>query len=141
MCAVSNSFLVFISGSLILFDLLSNQKSGSQELCVPPIPKANGDTKQVCGVKSISSCSCSYVASVSRHFSLLLQAAAPSAPDNPSVCTPAADERLKEDGEDFEDLSSVLQHLGLSEYKTTFNDEKIDIESFVRIAAGIHKCM
>lgn len=30
----------------------------------------------------------------------------------------------------------MLQHLGLSEYKTTFNDEKIDIESFVRIAGS-----
>uniref|UniRef100_H3D6C8 SEC23 interacting protein n=1 Tax=Tetraodon nigroviridis TaxID=99883 RepID=H3D6C8_TETNG len=37
-------------GSLILFDLLSNQKIGSQELSVPTIPKVNGDTKQVCGV-------------------------------------------------------------------------------------------
>ncbi|CAG04716.1 unnamed protein product [Tetraodon nigroviridis] len=91
-------------GSLILFDLLSNQKIGSQELSVPTIPKVNGDTKQVC---------------------------APIPPDNPSACAPPADERLNEDGEDFEDLLSVLQHLGLSEYKTTFDDEKIDIESFL----------
>lgn len=42
------------------------------------------------------------------------------------------DEQPKEDGEDFEDLSSVLEHLGLSEYKSTFDNEKIDIESFVR---------
>lgn len=41
------------------------------------------------------------------------------------------DEQPKEDGEDFEDLSSVLEHLGLSEYKSTFDNEKIDIESFV----------
>lgn len=44
------------------------------------------------------------------------------------------DEQPKEDGEDFEDLSSVLEHLGLSEYKSTFDNEKIDIESFVRIS-------
>lgn len=48
------------------------------------------------------------------------------------ACTPAVDEQPKEDGEDFEDLSCVLEHLGLSEYKSTFDNEKIDIESFVR---------
>lgn len=47
------------------------------------------------------------------------------------------DEQPKEDGEDFEDLSSVLEHLGLSEYKSTFDNEKIDIESFVRITGFI----
>lgn len=81
----------------------------------------------------------SYAASLHRRLSLLLQAAAPIALDEPSVCAPAADEQLKEDGEDLEDLSSVLQHLGLSEYKSTFDDEKIDIESFVRVAACIPK--
>lgn len=81
----------------------------------------------------------SYAASLHWRFSLLLQAAAPIPLDEPSVCAPAADEQLKEDGEDLEDLSSVLQHLGLSEYKSTFDDEKIDIESFVRIAASIPK--
>uniref|UniRef100_A0A673B308 SEC23 interacting protein n=1 Tax=Sphaeramia orbicularis TaxID=375764 RepID=A0A673B308_9TELE len=34
-------------------------------------------------------------------------------------------------GEQFEDLSAVLEHLGLSEYKSTLDDEKIDIESFL----------
>lgn len=47
------------------------------------------------------------------------------------------DEQPKEDGEDFEDLSSVLEHLGLSEYKSTFDNEKIDIESFVRVTGFI----
>lgn len=70
----------------------------------------------------------------------LLQAAAPIPPNNPSACPPAADERRKEDGEDFEDLPSVLQHLGLSEYKTTFDEEKIDLEAFVRIALCINEC-
>lgn len=81
----------------------------------------------------------SYAASVHRRLSSLRQAAAPIPPDEPSVCAPAADEQLREDGEDFEDLSSVLQHLGLSEYKSTLDDEKIDIESFVRTAACVHK--
>uniref|UniRef100_A0AAQ5WXT9 DDHD domain-containing protein n=1 Tax=Amphiprion ocellaris TaxID=80972 RepID=A0AAQ5WXT9_AMPOC len=68
-------------GSLILFDLLSNQKNGSQ--------------------------------------------------GNNAVTPPAVEELPKEDGEEFEDLSAVLQHLGLSEYKGTFDEEKIDIESFL----------
>lgn len=98
-------------------------------------PKVNGDTTQVCCVKSIHTSSCS----AHRSCLLLLQAAAPIPPHNPSFCTPAADQQPGEDGEDFEDLASVLQHLGLSEYKTTFDEEKIDIESFVKAAAYIHK--
>lgn len=46
---------------------------------------------------------------------------------------PAVEAEPKEDGEEFEDLSAVLEHLGLVEYKSTFHEEKIDIESFVRI--------
>lgn len=42
------------------------------------------------------------------------------------------DEQPREDGDDLEDLLSVLEHLGLSEYKSTFDHEKIDVESFVR---------
>lgn len=42
------------------------------------------------------------------------------------------EEQPKEDGEEFEDLAAMLEHLGLSEYKSTFDEEKIDIESFVR---------
>uniref|UniRef100_A0AAQ5XHN2 DDHD domain-containing protein n=1 Tax=Amphiprion ocellaris TaxID=80972 RepID=A0AAQ5XHN2_AMPOC len=80
-------------GSLILFDLLSNQKNGSQAPIMPTIPAANGDANQV--IKQ-------------------------------SICI-----LPKEDGEEFEDLSAVLQHLGLSEYKGTFDEEKIDIESFL----------
>ncbi|XP_056903627.1 SEC23-interacting protein isoform X2 [Takifugu flavidus] len=90
-------------GSLILFDLLSNQKNGFQEAPAPPIPTVNGDNKQT----------------------------AAWTPQDTQACTPAVDEQPKEDGEDFEDLSSVLEHLGLSEYKSTFDNEKIDIESFL----------
>uniref|UniRef100_A0A8C4E123 SEC23 interacting protein n=1 Tax=Dicentrarchus labrax TaxID=13489 RepID=A0A8C4E123_DICLA len=68
-------------GSLILFDLLSNQKNGS--------------------------------------------------PGNNAATPPAVEEEPKEDGEEFEDLSAVLEHLGLSEYKSTFDEERIDIESFL----------
>lgn len=50
-----------------------------------------------------------------------------------TVTPPAVGEEAKEDGEEFEDLSAMLEHLGLSEYKSTFDEEKIDIESFVRI--------
>lgn len=45
---------------------------------------------------------------------------------------PPVEEEAKEDGEEFEDLSVMLEHLGLSEYKSTFDEEKIDVESFVR---------
>ncbi|XP_068183076.1 SEC23-interacting protein isoform X2 [Antennarius striatus] len=85
-------------GSLILFDLLSNQKNGSPSLTTSITPIANGDAKQV----------------------------------PPAVTPPTAvDEEPKEDGEEFEDLSAVLEHLGLSEYKSTFDEEAIDIESFL----------
>lgn len=47
---------------------------------------------------------------------------------------PAVEEEAKEDGEEFEDLSAMLEHLGLSEYKKTFDEERIDIESFVSSA-------
>ncbi|XP_073337548.1 SEC23-interacting protein [Pagrus major] len=91
-------------GSLILFDLLSNQKNGSPALAKPIIPAANGETKQV---------------------------AAPITQTNNAVTPPAVEEEPKEDGEEFEDLSAMLEHLGLSEYKSTFDEEKIDEESFL----------
>ncbi|XP_008299243.1 SEC23-interacting protein isoform X2 [Stegastes partitus] len=91
-------------GSLILFDLLSNQKNGSQAPLLPTIPATNGDANQ---------------------------ATAPVAQGSNAVTPPAVEEPPKEDGEEFEDLSAVLQHLGLSEYKSTFDEEKIDIESFL----------
>ncbi|XP_061766796.1 SEC23-interacting protein [Nerophis ophidion] len=83
-------------GSLILFDLLSNQKT---DTTTPSIHTVNGDSKQV---------------------------AVPQA-----VTPPAVEEEPKEEGEELEDLSAVLEHLGLSEYKSTFDEEKIDIESFL----------
>ncbi|XP_011483079.1 SEC23-interacting protein isoform X1 [Oryzias latipes] len=86
-------------GSLILFDLLSNQKTVSPALVLPVMPTPNGDAKQVCWP---------------------LQVTAP--PDAPAA---------EEEEEEFEDLTGVLQHLGLSEYKSTFDEEKIDIESFL----------
>ncbi|XP_035519218.1 SEC23-interacting protein [Morone saxatilis] len=87
-------------GSLILFDLLSNQKNGSPALATSIIPTANGDTKQV-------------------------------TQGNNAATPPAVEEEPKEEGEEFEDLSAVLEHLGLSEYKSTFDEERIDIESFL----------
>lgn len=45
---------------------------------------------------------------------------------------PGVEAVTKEEEDEFQDLSAVLQHLGLSEYKRTFDEEKIDIESFVR---------
>uniref|UniRef100_UPI0037E8EFDC SEC23-interacting protein n=1 Tax=Semicossyphus pulcher TaxID=241346 RepID=UPI0037E8EFDC len=85
-------------GSLILFDLLSNQKNSS--VAMPIVLTANGDAKMV---------------------------AAPITQENKAVAHPV----VAEDGEEFEDLSAMLEHLGLSEYKSTFDDERIDIESFL----------
>lgn len=65
------------------------------------------------------------------HLCFSHQAAAPVTQSNNTVTPPAVEE--EEDGEEFEDLSAVLEHLGMSEYKSTFDEEKIDIESFVRI--------
>ncbi|XP_020510113.1 SEC23-interacting protein isoform X1 [Labrus bergylta] len=85
-------------GSLILFDLLSNQKNSS--VAMPMIATANGDTKKV---------------------------AAPVTQENNAV----AHQAEEEEGKEFEDLSAMLEHLGLSEYKSTFDDERIDKESFL----------
>ncbi|XP_023863435.1 SEC23-interacting protein isoform X1 [Salvelinus sp. IW2-2015] len=89
-------------GSLILFDLLSNQKNG---LPLQTMPTANGghpaDTKQ--------------------------QVASPAVVTSHA----AVEEEPKEEGEEFVDLSSALEHLGLSEYQSTLEQEKIDLESFL----------
>uniref|UniRef100_A0A7N6FE53 SEC23 interacting protein n=1 Tax=Anabas testudineus TaxID=64144 RepID=A0A7N6FE53_ANATE len=83
-------------GSLILFDLLSNQKNALA------------------------------VGAYQKQFAV----AAPVSQANAAVTHPSVEVEPKEDGEEFEDISTVLEHLGLSEYKSTFDDEKIDIESF-----------
>lgn len=87
-------------GSLILFDLLSNQNLGSS---MPIIPTTNGVEPQVPAAE----------------------------PQIPPTVTPLVEEEQKDESKDeFEDLSSVLEHLGLAEYKSTFDEEKIDLESF-----------
>ncbi|XP_076025417.1 SEC23-interacting protein isoform X2 [Genypterus blacodes] len=91
-------------GSLILFDLLSNQKNGSSSPPVPIVPTTNGDGKQ---------------------------ATAAVTQGSNAVTPPAVEEEPKEEGEEFEDLTAVLEHLGLSEYKSTLDEEKIDLESFL----------
>ncbi|CAL8299732.1 unnamed protein product [Merluccius merluccius] len=94
-------------GSLILFDLLSNQKNGSLAPSIPTTPTPNGGPLQG------------------------KQVAPPVAQGNSPAPVPAVEEKPKEEGEDLEDLAAVLEHLGLSDYKSTFDDEKIDIESFL----------
>ncbi|XP_019947867.2 SEC23-interacting protein isoform X1 [Paralichthys olivaceus] len=91
-------------GSLILFDLLSNQKDGSLAAAMPVMHTSNGDAKQV---------------------------AAPVTQESNAVAPPAVEEEAKEDEEECEDLSTMLENLGLSEYKGTFDEEKIDSESFL----------
>lgn len=44
----------------------------------------------------------------------------------------AAEEEAKEEEEEIGNMSSVLEMLGLSEYLSTFETEKIDVESLVR---------
>lgn len=63
--------------------------------------------------------------------------AAPVAQEK-AVIPPAVEEEPKEEGEEFEDLAAVLKHLGLSEYESTLEEEKIDIESFVRAKNHVH---
>lgn len=60
---------------------------------------------------------------------LLHQVAAPAPQDNNNAAAPPL---VEEEGKEFMDLSAMLEHLGLSEYKSTFDDERIDAESFVR---------
>ncbi|AWP14327.1 putative SEC23-interacting protein [Scophthalmus maximus] len=91
-------------GSLILFDLLSNQKDGSLATPTPVMHASNGDTKQV---------------------------ATPVAQESNTIAPPAVEEEAKEEEEECEDLSTMLENLGLSEYKSTFDEEKIDHESFL----------
>uniref|UniRef100_A0A8C5AXK1 SEC23 interacting protein n=1 Tax=Gadus morhua TaxID=8049 RepID=A0A8C5AXK1_GADMO len=89
-------------GSLILFDLLSNQKNGALSQCIPSVPSSNGgppDGKQV-------------------------RSPRPAPP-------PAVEEKPREEAEVLEGLADVLEHLGLSDFKTTFDDEQIDLESFL----------
>ncbi|XP_014054757.2 SEC23-interacting protein isoform X1 [Salmo salar] len=89
-------------GSLILFDLLSNQKNGSP---LQTMPTANG-----------------------AHPADIKQQVA-----SPAVATPpaAVEEEPKEEGKEFVNLCSALEHLGLSEYQSTLEQEKIDLESFL----------
>ncbi|XP_056615973.1 SEC23-interacting protein [Triplophysa dalaica] len=87
-------------GSLILFDLLSNQKIGSS--LSGPITNGNAqpNEKQVNPVIQIN-----------------------------EVTPVAAVE--EEEEEEIGDLSSVLETLGLSEYLSIFENEKIDVESLL----------
>uniref|UniRef100_A0A671NXB7 SEC23-interacting protein-like n=1 Tax=Sinocyclocheilus anshuiensis TaxID=1608454 RepID=A0A671NXB7_9TELE len=83
-------------GSLILFDLLSNQKTGSPSAG----PVTNGNVSPVIQANEV-----------------------------PTVV--AAEEESKEEEEEIGNLSSVLEKLGLSEYLSTFETEKIDVESLL----------
>ncbi|XP_072534261.1 SEC23-interacting protein isoform X3 [Salminus brasiliensis] len=81
-------------GSLILFDLLSNQKIGSPSSGSTP----NGNDQ-------------------------------PEVKEAIEAFSPTATEETNE--EKTVDLSSVLEDLGLSEYLSTFEQEKIDVESLL----------
>ncbi|KAJ8361341.1 hypothetical protein SKAU_G00178660 [Synaphobranchus kaupii] len=92
-------------GSLILFDLLSNQKTGSQSHApTPSKEKGPGEDKQAAG-------------SVSQA--------------NGTVSQPAWEETAVEEEEEFPNLTAVLEHLGLADYLSTLETEKIDMESLL----------
>ncbi|XP_053477492.1 SEC23-interacting protein isoform X2 [Ictalurus furcatus] len=88
-------------GSLILFDLLSNQKNPSSG------STPNGNTQPE--VKQVS----------------------PPVSQATEVFSPAAAEEAVEEEKETANLSSVLEQLGLSEYLSTFEQEKIDVESLL----------
>ncbi|XP_056113026.1 SEC23-interacting protein isoform X1 [Rhinichthys klamathensis goyatoka] len=90
-------------GSLILFDLLSNQK-----VCSPLSgPLTNGNALP--NVKQGS----------------------PVVQANEVATVAAAEEEAKEEEEEIGNLSSVLEMLSLSEYLSVFEKERIDIESLL----------
>uniref|UniRef100_A0AAR2LH01 DDHD domain-containing protein n=1 Tax=Pygocentrus nattereri TaxID=42514 RepID=A0AAR2LH01_PYGNA len=88
-------------GSLILFDLLSNQKTGSPSSESTPNGNAQPEVKEV-------------IPPVSQAI---------------EAFSPTATEEGNE--EETADLSSVLEPLGLLEYLSTFEQEKIDVESLL----------
>uniref|UniRef100_A0A8C5FWY0 SEC23 interacting protein n=1 Tax=Gadus morhua TaxID=8049 RepID=A0A8C5FWY0_GADMO len=59
------------------------------------------------------------------------QAVSPVAVGNSPAPPPAVEEKPREEAEVLEGLADVLEHLGLSDFKTTFDDEQIDLESFL----------
>ncbi|XP_073775724.1 SEC23-interacting protein isoform X1 [Danio rerio] len=93
-------------GSLILFDLLSNQKIGSP--ISAPIFNGNSapNVKQVNSAPEVQAAEVSPVAAVE-------------------------EEAKEEEEEETGSLSSVLEAIGLSEYLSIFENEKIDVESLL----------
>uniref|UniRef100_A0A6Q2YBJ8 SEC23 interacting protein n=1 Tax=Esox lucius TaxID=8010 RepID=A0A6Q2YBJ8_ESOLU len=89
-------------GSLILFDLLSNQKNSS------PLQTMSAANRSL--------------------PSEIKQEALPTAA---TTLPTAVEEVPMEQGEEFGNLSAALEHLGLSEYLSTLEQEKIDLESFL----------
>ncbi|KAJ8248415.1 hypothetical protein GJAV_G00241790 [Gymnothorax javanicus] len=94
-------------GSLILFDLLSNQKTGSPSH-VPAPSNVNQPVESSQAASSV-----------------------PQA--NGTMIQPPAvlEEAPGEEEEEFPDLTAVLEHLGLSDYLSTLEQEKIDMESLL----------
>lgn len=87
-------------GSLILFDLLSNQKNGPTSSDSTPNGSVQPEVKEI-----------------------------PPVSQAIEAFSPAPAEEKSE--EETADLSSVLEDLGLSEYLSTFEQEKIDVESLL----------
>ncbi|XP_023677340.1 SEC23-interacting protein [Paramormyrops kingsleyae] len=92
-------------GSLILFDLLSNQK-----MAFPLLPPTAAD---------------------GRNLEESKQVAGPLLQGGDATPQQVVDEGSMQEGEEFANLSAVLEHLSLSEYLSTFQQEKIDMESLL----------
>ncbi|XP_048864992.1 SEC23-interacting protein [Brienomyrus brachyistius] len=92
-------------GSLILFDLLSNQK-----MAFPLLPPPAAD---------------------SRNLEESKQVAGPLLQGGDATPQQVVDEGPVQEEEELANLSAVLEHLSLSEYLNTFQEEKIDMESLL----------
>ncbi|MBN3282547.1 S23IP protein, partial [Polyodon spathula] len=103
-------------GSLILFDVLSNQKKGSAAPA-PPLSVANGVMKPV------------DVPDIKKVKLGTARMGSPSLPSGEELKEEEAGQ--EEEGEELLDLSTALERLSLSEYLSTLEKEKIDMETLL----------
>ncbi|NXQ45627.1 S23IP protein, partial [Catharus fuscescens] len=99
-------------GSLILFDILSNQKDLASSVNSGPFSGVNGSVKDVAV----------HDKQMAEDTSSLGSSIATSADD---LCEPEAEEEVPT-------LQKTLEMLSLSEYMSTFEKERIDMESLVQ---------
>ncbi|MBN3324358.1 S23IP protein, partial [Atractosteus spatula] len=99
-------------GSLILFDLLSNQNNTSQ-LPAPALSIPNGgNPPEASNLKQMGGSN-------------------PALQGSGELAEDAEEEEVEEEGEELTSLPAALEQLSLSEYLSTFEKEKIDMESLL----------